>query len=260
MRIVIVIQARMASSRLPGKVMLPVTGAPLLQRMLERVRRNRSADEVVVATTRAPEDEAIVDLCQKLRVPVVRGHTTDCLQRHLDAARALAADAVVKIPSDCPMIDPAVIDRVLGTFRAQAGAVDYVGNLNPGTWPDGNDVEVLTRAALERAGREADSPFDREHTTPYVWSNPARFRLRNVRWETGRDYARSHRWVVDWRADYDFVCACFDALYPAFGPGFAVQDVLDLLARRPALGAINAAHRDYDYRLTRPDGQAMATD
>lgn len=249
MRIVIIIQARMASTRLPGKVMLPVAGEPMLARMLERVARSRAADGLVVATTEAPDDDAIVTLCRRRDIEVFRGHSTDCLQRHLDAGRTAAADAVVKIPSDCPMIDPAVIDCVVDAYRG--GSFDYVGNLHPGSWPDGNDVEVISMDALERAARSTDDPFDREHTTPFIWSNPQRFALHNVRWDAGLDYSRSHRWVVDWQADYEFVCACFEALYPRLGAAFGVQDVLELLERRPALAEHNAAHRHYDYRLTR---------
>ena len=252
MRIVIVIQARMASTRLPGKVMLPLLGEPLLARMIERVRLSEQSDELVVATTPEAEDDVIVDLCRRLQTAYFRGHPEDCLKRHLDAGRRFRADAVTKIPSDCPMIDPAVIDRVLGEYRRLAAGVDYVSDLHPGTWPDGNDVEVMGIDVLERAAAESRSPFDREHTTPYVWSNPARFRLHNVRWHTGQDLSRSHRWVVDWVEDYRLVVECFGALYPRFGPAFHVEDVLSLYRTRPELAAINAQHRHYDYRLTRP--------
>lgn len=251
MRIVTVIQARMASTRLPRKVLLPLAGEPLLARMVERVRRANEVDAIVVATTTAPDDDGIVALCDRIGVSCFRGHPTDCLQRHVDAVAGFAPDAVVKIPSDCPMIDPRVIDQVLGVFRTEAARVDYVGNLHPGSWPDGNDVEVMHHRVLLEAAAEATDDFDREHTTPFVWSRPERYSLRNVTWDSGRDYSRSHRWVVDWQVDYELVSACFDALYPTHGSDFRVEDVLAFLDGRPELAAKNAAHRDYDYRLTR---------
>ena len=251
MRIVIAIQARMTSSRLPGKVLLPSCGKPLLAHMIERVQLAKEADDLVIATTTEREDDIIVDLCRSLQVPWVRGHPEDCLARHVDAAKHMDADAIVKIPSDCPMIDPEVIDTVLGAYRRMAGQVDYVGNLHPGSWPDGNDVEGMSRDALLRATTEATAPFDREHTTPYLWSNPERFKLYNVRWHTGQDLSRSHRWVLDWAEDYQLLDTCFSELYPRFGPRFHVRDVLALYDARPDLAQLNAQHLHYDYRLTR---------
>src|SRR3954468_11131426 len=180
MRTVVVVQARTGSTRLPGKVLLPVAGAPLLARMLERVRAATTPFEIVVATTIDPSDDPVVDLCRSEGARIFRGHPTDLLDRHVMAARELRADAVVKIPSDCPLIDPAAIDRVLGAFEG-----DFTSNLHPATWPDGHDVEIMTVEALETAHREATKPHEREHTTPFVWDQPQRFRCTNVTWESG---------------------------------------------------------------------------
>jgi spore coat polysaccharide biosynthesis protein SpsF len=109
------------------------------------------------------------------------------LARHLAAGRAFGADAVAKIPSDCPLIDPTVVDRVLGRYKALAGAADFVTNLHPPSWPDGNDVEVMSMRVLEQAAAEAKAPFEREHTTPFIWERPDRFRIANVSWGGGRD-------------------------------------------------------------------------
>src|SRR6185503_19618615 len=162
MPIAVVIQDRTGSSRLPGKILLPLAGAPLLQRMVERVRATKTAFEPVVATTIDPADDPVVELCRRIDVRWVRGHPTDLLDRHLAAARELAAEVVVKIPSDCPLIDPAAIDRVLGAFLDDPGRFDFASNLHPPSWPDGNDVEVMTRDALEIAGRESTKPHERE--------------------------------------------------------------------------------------------------
>lgn len=256
MKVTVVIQARTGSSRLPGKVLLPAAGAPLLARMIERVCAATTPSEVVIATTELPADAVIVELARRAGVTCVRGHATDCLDRHVAAARATAADVVVKIPSDCPLIDPATIDRVIGAFLAEASGrtagalgpmtrgpdVDYVSNLHPPTWPDGFDVEVMTRGALETAWREATRPLDREHTTPFLWDNPERFVTQNVRWQTGLDHSRSHRLVLDHAEDYAVIRAIYDALWTPARP-FTLADILALLDAQPALAAINAMHR-----------------
>jgi spore coat polysaccharide biosynthesis protein SpsF len=241
-RTLVVVQARMGSSRLPGKVLAPVAGAPLLQRMLERVRAARTPFDLVVATTGRPEDDAIVALCGRLGEACFRGHADDLLDRHYQAARAAGASSVVKIPSDCPLVDPAAIDRVLGVFGSDPERYDFVSNLHPPSWPDGNDVEVMRFAALETAWREAQAPWEREHTTPFLWDQPERFRVGNVRWGTGRDCSMSHRFAVDYPEDLAFVQAVFDELLPRRGPAFGVADVLAVLEARPEVFALNARY------------------
>lgn len=238
-QILTVVQARMGSSRLPGKVLLPLVGAPLLVRMVERVQRARLAGTVVVATTTDPTDNAVADCCAAHGLPCFRGDALDLLDRHYQAARHFGADVVLKIPSDCPLIDPAVIDQVLGFYLENAGRYDFVSNLHPATFPDGNDVEVMPIAALETAWREARRPLEREHTTPFFWENPDRFRLGNVVWDSGQDFSMSHRWTIDYQEDYDFISAVYEALYPQ-NPGFGLPDILALVARRPDIAALNA--------------------
>ncbi|TMQ23914.1 MAG: acylneuraminate cytidylyltransferase [Deltaproteobacteria bacterium] len=250
MKVTVVIQARTGSSRLPGKVLLPAAGAPLLARMVERVCAARTPSEVVIATTELSGDDAICAIARRAGVRCVRGHATDCLDRHVAAARATAADAVVKIPSDCPLIDPVTIDRVIGTFLAEAD-VDYVSNLHPPTWPDGFDVEVMTRGALETAWREATRPLDREHTTPFLWDNPERFVTHNVAWETGQDFSQSHRLTLDYAEDYAVIRAIYDALWSA-SRVFSLADILALLDARPVLAARNAMHRGVTWYRNHP--------
>jgi spore coat polysaccharide biosynthesis protein SpsF len=240
MKIVVVVQARTGSTRLPGKILRPLAGRPVLERQLERISAARGPFELVVATTIDPADDAVVDLCRRVGVRCFRGHPTDLLDRHLWAARELGADEVVKIPSDCPLIDPRVIDQVLAAF--DPARHDYCGNLHPGSWPDGNDVEIMPMAALERAHREAQKPFEREHTTPYLWNHPDRFRLHNVVWKRGVDLSESHRFTIDYEEDYRFIAAVYDALYDA-RRAFSVDDILRLLEERPDIYALNAAHR-----------------
>ncbi|QKG54284.1 cytidylyltransferase domain-containing protein [Hymenobacter sp. BRD67] len=234
------IQARRGSSRLPDKVSLDLCGRPLLVRQVERVQRARLAGRVAVITTDEPGDDALVEICNKYDINVFRGNALDLLDRHYQAARHFGeTEAIVKIPSDCPLIDPAIIDKVLSIYMKTIGQYDFVSNLHPATYPDGNDVEVMTFAALETAWREARRPLEREHTTPFFWENPDRFRLANVTWETGLDYSMSHRFTIDYPADYEFIKAVYEALYPA-NPHFGLEDILTLLKQRPDIYALNA--------------------
>ena len=249
MKLVVVVQARMGSSRLPGKVLLPLAGRPLLERMLERLRAARSPFELCVATSTAAEDEPIRQLCRRLAVPVISDHPTDLLQRHLAAARAMSADAIAKIPSDCPLIDPHVVDRVLDHYRAHVAELDFVTNLHPPSWPDGNDVEVVPTRLLELAAAEATRSFEREHTTPFIWDQPRRFRIGNVS-RSGRDLSKTHRFTIDYPEDYAFISSVYDALYRPERPVFGLADILELLARKPELSALNARWRGQSWHLT----------
>ena len=236
------IQARRGSSRLPGKVSLDLCGQPLLVRQVERVRRAKLAGPVAVITTTEPDDDALADLCRQHDILCFRGHALDLLDRHYQAALHFGeTQAVVKIPSDCPLIDPTVIERVLGFYHAHEGQYDFVSNLHPATYPDGNDVEVMTMPALATAWREASRPLEREHTTPFFWENPGRFRLANVVWETELDYSMSHRFTIDYPADYQFIRAVYEALFPV-NPNFELADILGLLKQRPDIYALNAEY------------------
>lgn len=238
-RILTVIQARTGSTRLPNKVLLNLGGRPVLERMLERVCAAKFVGKVVVATTTERDDEQIVALCRTLGISYFRGHPTDCLLRHYEALKAFPADAVMKIPSDCPLIDPRVIDKVLSVFLRNYGQFDYVSNLHPATFPDGNDVEVILGTALDIAVEKARRPIDREHTTPYFWQNPNQFRLSNVVMEGAKDFSQSHRWVLDYKEDYQLVQSIFEELYP-IDHLFSLERILDLFAKKPHLMKVNA--------------------
>jgi spore coat polysaccharide biosynthesis protein SpsF len=251
MKVLAVVQARTSSTRLPGKVMLPLGGRTLLEQMLARVVRSRSLDDVVVATTPDPADDAIVELAGRAGVGSFRGHPTDCLDRHFAAALQRGADVVVKVPSDCPLIDPEVIDRVVGA-HCGAGPSDYTSNLHPESYPDGNDVEVMAIEALATAWREARLPHEREHTTPFLWDQPDRFVLRNVPWETGRDVSLTHRVVVDYPEDYQVIRAVFDALAAPAGALFGVADVVAFLDANPEVRLLNASRFGVTWQSREP--------
>jgi spore coat polysaccharide biosynthesis protein SpsF len=237
--IVVIIQARTGSTRLPGKILMPLAGRPLLARMVERVRGARLPSRIVVATTTDAADEPVRALCHEIGVACFNGHPTDLRDRHYRAALAEGADIAVKIPSDCPLIDPEVIDRVLGYYVDNASDYDFVSNLHPATYPDGQDVEGMRMEALEEAWRLARRPLEREHTTPYLWEHPERYRIGNVEWERGLNYAMSHRWTIDYSEDYRFLAAVYDGLYSPADPCFGVDRILEFLEAHPQVAAIN---------------------
>lgn len=238
LNVVTMIQARSGSSRLPGKILKDIQGKPVLIRMLERVARASRIGQLVVVTTDQPSDDPIEALCEAEGYAVFRGDENDLLDRHFQAARAFDADVAVKIPSDCPLIDPAIIDQVIGVFLLAEGDFDFVSNLHPPTHPDGNDVEVMSRKALEKAWKEAKKDYEREHTTPYFWENPDLFPQKNIVWDTGKDYSLSHRFVLDYAEDFEFISAVFERLLPK-NSNFGLPEILDLLDREPALLEIN---------------------
>lgn len=232
LRVVAVVQARMGSTRLPGKVLADLAGRSALARVVERLGRARRVERVVVATTTRDEDDAVAAACAGLGVACVRGSAHDVLDRYRAAAAAHDAAHLARITADCPLLDPAVVDAVVDAYAA-SGA-DYASNLEPPTFPHGCDVEVLSRAALERAWREAASPDHREHVTLYVRDHPARFRCVNVAAPVDR---AALRWTVDEPRDLNFARAVYERLGDA---PFGMEAVLALLAAEPALATLNA--------------------
>lgn len=239
MKTVIVIQARCGSTRFPGKVLKDILGKPLLYRMYERVSQTNIPCDIVIATSDNKQDDVLEDFCRANNIACFRGNELDLLDRHYQCALHYAADAVVKIPSDCPLIDPAVIDKVLTAFAS--GRYDFVSNLHPASYPDGNDVEVMSMQALQKAWEEAKKPLEREHTTPYFWENPQVFKIGNVLWETGQDYSMSHRFTIDYEEDYLFIKKVYEELYPS-NPHFTLEDILALCKQREDIYQINAKY------------------
>src|ERR1700712_958815 len=239
--IVIVVQARMSSSRLPGKVLLPILGKTLLCRMIERLQMVKHKVQIVIATSTDERDNAIETEAAVIGVPCYRGSLDNCLDRHYQAGKQYHADVVIKIPSDCPLIDPQIIDEVLDFYFAHQGEYDFVNNLHPATWPDGNDVEIMTMACLDKTNAEASRPLELEHTTPYIWENPDQFKIANITWSTGLDYSMSHRLTIDYPADYDFIVKVYEELYPQ-KVNFSCDDILMLLNQKPEIYHINALY------------------
>ena len=275
-----IVQARMSSSRLPGKVLLDIAGQPMLARVIERTRKAHTLDGVVVATTVDPADDPIEQMCAERGYPCYRGSLPDVLDRYYQAARTFGADAIVRITGDCPIMDPAVIDATVQVFSAEAEPAFAATRLPPPwhrTLPIGLDVEVVSFASLERAWKEADQPFHREHVMPFfyegatlsptlsplgrgkgegdrgvfpnrTWSIAHGTSLRSFRVAVlnhDPDYG-DQRWTVDTADDLTLLRAIF-----AHFPGrdhFPWQDILTLFEREPDLAKINADVRHKDFR------------
>jgi len=238
MKIVTAIQARTSSKRLPNKVLLPLCGEPLLIRMVERINRASLHGTTVVATSAMQEDDIIEQLCNKYGFHCYRGSLNDLLDRHYQVACEYQADALVKIPSDCPLIDPLVIDQVIGYFLQNYPAFDFVSNLHPASYPDGNDVEIMSFGALKTAWSAAKRDFEREHTTPFIWENPSMFNIGNVTWPTGCDFSTSYRFTIDYKEDYHFILEVYNNLFP-LKPRFGLDDILSLIKRNPRIAELN---------------------
>lgn len=240
-KILIIVQARATSSRLPNKVLLSILGETLLSRLIERLLQVKHTVQIIIATSENPEDDIIKTEAEFIGVPCFRGNLDNLLDRHYQAALKYEADIVLKIPSDCPLIDPRIVDKGLDYFIKNKEQFDYVSNLHPATYPDGNDVEIMTMECLSKAWHEAKRPLELEHTTPYIWENPNEFSIGNFRWETGQDYSMSHRFTIDYRKDYFFIKKVFEELYFT-NPNFSLDDILNLLNRKPEIYKINAEY------------------
>jgi spore coat polysaccharide biosynthesis protein SpsF len=231
-RVVAIIQARMGSSRLPGKVLEDLAGQPMLARVINRTSRADTIDEVIVATTTRPEDNVIELMCRARGNHYFRGSSDDVLDRYYQTAVAFGADAVVRITSDCPLIEPDIIDRIVKGFLNCSGA-DYVSNTLERTYPRGLDVEVFGFAVLKQAWEEDDNPVWREHVTPYIQRHPGKFRVFNAASEV--DYSHM-RWTVDTNEDLEFVRRIYNYFQT---DSFHWEDVLGLLRSKPDLLDIN---------------------
>jgi spore coat polysaccharide biosynthesis protein SpsF len=240
MTTVIIVQARMASTRLPGKIMKEVLGKTLLEHQIERLRRVKQADKLVIATTDHGEEQPIVDLCERLEVDSFRGSENDVLSRYYGAATQYGADMVVRITSDCPLIDPAVVDGVIDHFQRRHSEVDYASNTFPElTYPRGMDTEVFSYRALKEAYQEAVDLPEREHVTIFIKRRPERYRIVNLPYR--QDVSR-HRWTVDTPEDLELIARILTALYPQ-NPEFTLEDCLDLLKKHPEWEEINGEVR-----------------
>jgi spore coat polysaccharide biosynthesis protein SpsF len=233
-RIIAIIQAHMASTRLPGKVLMDIAGKTMLERVVCRIQRCQQVDDVVVATSTLPRDDAIVVACENMGVSAFRGSDCDVLDRFTLAARFQGANVCVRITSDCPLVDPKLSDHIISRFLLANPPVDYASNKIPQSYPRGLDTEVFTADALELAHQYATERYQRVHVTPYIYEHPEQFELLSVISDVDR---ANWRWTVDTSEDLEFVRQIYDRLGP--DDKFAWSDVVGLLECEPMLRRIN---------------------
>ena len=236
MKTVIIVQARIGSSRLPGKVLKEVNGKTLLEHLIVRLRRVRKADQIVVATTIKEEDLPIVDLCKKLDVAFYRGSEEDVLSRYYEAALQYKGDLIVRVTSDCPLIDPSIVDKALTFYIENHNEIDYVSNNLKQTYPKGMDVEIFPFSILKEAHEEAKREREREHVTPFIKYNPIRYRLSNIEYSENFSH---YRWTVDTSEDLHLITKILNTLYND-KPEFTMKDIVSVMKSNPEWISINA--------------------
>ena len=229
-----IIQARVGSTRLPGKILLDLEGKTVIERVIERVAAAKLVDKVMAVTTILENDLPLVKLCAENAVTVFCGSENDVLDRFYQAAKLMAPKNIVRVTSDCPLIDPVIIDKTIELYK-KSGA-DYVSNQLEEKLPDGEDVEVFRFTVLKRAWGEATKASEREHVTPYIRNNKKIFKISGLKVDV--DYSRK-RWTLDNAKDYEFIKKVYSRLYIS-SPLFGMEEILWLLKKEPDLDKINS--------------------
>lgn len=233
MRISVIIQARMGSSRLPGKTLMTIGGKPMLWHVIERLKGSKKIDDIIVATTTNPEDDAIEALAKEQAWLLYRGSSEDVLDRYYQAAKKFGIDVIVRITSDCPLIDPEIVDLIIE--KHLSSGADYTSNVLKRTFPRGLDVEVFNFKTLEKAHKQAKKDLQREHVTLYIYEHPEIFHLDNIENNKNLSYMR---WTVDEMKDLELVRKIYSKLYKG-GKIFLLQDIVNLFKKSPELLEIN---------------------
>lgn len=237
MKVVVIIQARVSSTRLPAKILLDLGGQTALERCLRRAQLFTGVDEVVIATSDAEYDEPIALIARRLGVPCFRGSELDVLSRYFVAATATRAEVVVRVTSDCPLLDPSISSGVIRHFLARSPAIHYASNTLVRRLPRGLDTEVFSFEALRRAHEEATAGPDREHVTRYLYSNPSTFTCEGVLPDDLGDES-GQRWTLDTLEDYQFLVRLFDRLGPRSGTA-GMAEVLEVANAQPDIRRFN---------------------
>ena len=235
-RVVAIVEARMSSSRLPGKVLMEMSGKPVLGHIVDRLKRSKKVDDVCIATTLNPACDALVDYCESIGVSYFRGSEDDVLDRVLKAAYYAEADIIVEICADCPVIDPEVIDELVELYSHHK--VDFVSNAIKRVHPLGLDAKVFSRDALLQVANSTDDPNDREHVSLYFYENPEKFKLFHLKDDRFLDEIH-YRLTLDTTDDFKMINAVYDALHQN-NPKFGLQEVVDFLRENQQILEINS--------------------
>lgn len=231
------IQARMGSTRLPGKVLLRAAGKTFLEHLVERLAQAETLQDVVMLTSTETHDDPIADIAKRLGIRLFRGSELDVLDRYYQAAVHFKIDHIIRITADCPLIDPRIVDRIVKEAKTRLREFDLVTNRYPLTFPDGMDVDAIPFSSLEAAWRGASAAHQREHVIPYFWE--AGMRVKNV--ECCPSLFQAYRWTVDYPEDAALVTEIFETLYNP-KTAFSMDEILNLLKTRPELSDLNSMY------------------
>lgn len=236
MKIIAIIQARMGSTRLPGKVLKKVKNRMLLEYQLERIHQSQLLDDIVIATTKKEKDKMIVDFCNDRDIHVFQGSEDNVLERYFHAAKEYGADVIVRLTSDCPLIDPELIDEAIRLYLESKNNVDYASNTLVRSYPRGLDIEVFSFKALKQSYQQAILESEKEHVTPYIYNHPEKFKFVNL--ESLEDYS-FHRWTVDTEEDFELVKRIIKETYP-HTKDIKWKDIIKIMEQNPSWIEINA--------------------
>ena len=227
----------MGSTRLPGKILMELSGKPILAHVVDRLRYSKLINNVIIATTDLTEDNQLEEFCLENKIDYFRGSSNNVLSRYYGTAKKYSSDLIIRITADCPVIDPIIIDEMLGMYieSTKTEKVDYLSNVHPRTFPRGLDTEIFTFSALEKVFNDAGKKYEQEHVTPYFYQNPELFSIKNF--SNQKDYS-FHRWTVDTKEDFDLMQEIYSELYQPRRI-FLFRDILDLFERKPEIFAIN---------------------
>jgi spore coat polysaccharide biosynthesis protein SpsF len=243
----IIIQARMGSTRLPGKVLMDLSGDPLLSHVVARCKKAQRADDVIIATSDDNADDMIAQFCQKQNINYFRGSQDNVLERYLKTAQFFESDHIVRVTADCPLIDPQVIDWCIdGYYRARES--DYLSNILTRTFPRGLDVEVFSLRALQRAFEQAEEKYEQEHVTPFIWENKDNEFIVADPIEAPDEYARNYRLTVDYSEDFELMEKIYEALHKQ-GEIVDAKDAIQYLDENPEVASINAHCEQKSYNI-----------
>lgn len=221
-----IIQARMSSSRLPSKILLPGYNKPLLFHLIERLRKSKKLDKIIVATTNEVLDDVIVELCKKNKIKYFRGKLDDLVDRYYKCATKYKMKNIVRITSDCPLINHNLVDEMINSF--EKSNVDYLSNLHPPTFPDGFDIEIFNYSSLKKTFLNSKKNYEREHVTPYIWDNPNKFKIKNFNFKNKVNLSSKYRLTLDYPEDYYVLWNIFNRIYPK-NKNFDLKDIFKFL-------------------------------
>jgi spore coat polysaccharide biosynthesis protein SpsF len=240
MKVHIIIQARMGSARMPGKILKNLSGLPMLYHIVERCRRSEKASDTIVATTLSSGDDGVVGLCRKMGVSYFRGSENDVLSRYYEAAKVFDSKVVVRVNADCPLVDPRLIDICIRKFNGSFPNIDYISNNMPTrTFPVGFDVEVFSFNSLQHAHNNAKKQYEREHVTPHIWQNKKGGFNIGKSLEADASYRRDYRLTVDYSEDFELISKIYNALYND-GDIVDAREAIRFLDENPQIASINA--------------------